>query len=144
MIFAMLALTLTTAAATSTTARVDAVAITSAKAVRASGELSDEVWQTATPVDAFLQRDPVEGGQPSQRTEFRVTYDASTLFVKVHAFDTEPNRIVGYLTRRDGDSPSDWVRVLIDSYHDRRTAYEFAVNPDGVKQDGYWYKRQQP
>src|SRR5262249_44109237 len=45
----------------------------------------------------------------------------------------------GYLTRRDDDSPSDWIRVLIDSYHDRRTAYEFAVNPAGVKQDRYWF-----
>src|SRR5436189_166670 len=31
------------------------------------------------------------------------------------------------------------IRVPIDSYHDRRTAYEFAVNPAGVKQDRYWY-----
>jgi hypothetical protein len=29
--------------------------------------------------------------------------------------------------------------VIIDSYHDRRTAYEFAVNPAGVKQDRYWF-----
>jgi len=67
-----------------------------------------------------------------------VAYDEATLYVRVHAFDTDPTGIRSYLTRRDGDSPSDWVRVLIDSYHDRRTAFEFAVNPDGVKQDGYW------
>src|SRR5204862_2243367 len=102
-------------------------------------ELSEEVWRQATAVDAFLQRDPEEGGKPSQRTEFRVAYDASTLFVQVHAFDSEPGRIVSFLTRRDDDSPSDWIRVLIDSYHDRRTAYEFAVNPAGVKQDRYWF-----
>ena len=41
--------------------------------------------------------------------------------------------------RRDARSPSDWIRVLIDSYHDKRTAYEFAVNPAGVKQDRYWF-----
>jgi hypothetical protein len=46
---------------------------------------------------------------------------------------------VGLLTRRDGDSPSDWIRVLIDSYHDKRTAYEFSVNPAGVKVDQYWF-----
>jgi hypothetical protein len=57
----------------------------------------------------------------------------------VHAFDTEPFHIIGYLTRRDQNSPSDWIRVFIDSYHDRRTAYEFAVNPAGVKYDRYWY-----
>ena len=86
-----------------------------------------------------MQREPHDGGEPSQRTEFRVAYDATTLFVKVRAFDTEPDKIVTYLTRRDLDSPCDWIRVLIDSYHDRRTAYEFAVNPSGVKMDRYWF-----
>ena len=129
------------AAVSALTPRVDAVAVPEdgQTAFRVQGELSDELWQHASAVDAFVQRDPEEGGKPSQRTEFRVAYDASTLFVKVRAFDTEPFHILGYLTRRDADSPSDWIRVLIDSYHDRRTAYEFAVNPVGVKQDRYWY-----
>ena len=88
---------------------------------------------------AFVQREPNEGAAPSQRTEFRVTYDATTLYVRVRAFDAEPDKIVTYLTRRDDNSPCDWLRVFIDSYHDRRTAYEFAVNPSGVKQDRYWF-----
>src|SRR5438874_9568953 len=137
MMFLLAAVALT--AAVVSPAHVDAIAITPNNSVRVNGELTEEVWQTARPADAFVQREPDEGGQPSQRTEFRVAYDASTLFVRVHAFDTEPQRIVSYLTRRDDDSPSDWIRVLIDSYHDRRTAFEFAVNPAGVKQDRYWY-----
>src|SRR3954451_2260636 len=116
----------------------DAAAVP-ARAVRAPGEITDDVWRTAPAVDVFLQREPEEGGRPSQRTEFRVVYDASMLHVRVRAFDTDASRIASYLTRRDGESPSDWIRVLIDSYHDKRTAYEFAVNPDGVKQDRYWY-----
>jgi hypothetical protein len=31
------------------------------------------------------------------------------------------------------------VKLLIDSFHDRRTGYEFAVNPAGVKRDYYTY-----
>ena len=139
MIFAVLALAVTTAAGPAI-ARVDAVAIpTMATAVRAGGELSEEVWRAATPVDAFVQREPHDAGEPSQRTEFRVAYDATTLFVKVRAYDTDPEKIVTYLTRRDLDSPCDWIHILIDSYHDRRTAYEFAVNPSGVKADRYWF-----
>jgi hypothetical protein len=63
-------------------------------AIRVSGEVSDDVWQRATATDAFLQREPAEGGEPSQRTEFRVAYDSTTLYVKVRAFDTEPGKIV--------------------------------------------------
>ena len=139
MIFAVLAVAVTTAAGPAP-ARVEAVPIpAAAMAVRAGGELSDAFWQTATPVDAFVQRDPQEGGTPGQRTEFRVAYDVTTIVVKVRAYDTEPDKIVTYLTRRDLDSPGDWIHVLIDSYHDRRTAYEFAVNPSGVKIDRYWF-----
>ena len=101
--------------------------------------LTDEGWQTLIPVAAFIQREPKEGAEPSQRTEFRVAYDSTTLYVRVRAFDGEPDKIVTYLTRRDDNSPGDWLRVFIDSYRDRRTAYEFAVNPSGVKQDRYWF-----
>src|SRR5262245_3905122 len=101
-------------------------------AIRVNGELSDKVWEGAAAIDGFVQREPEEGGAPSQKTEFRVAYDSATLYVRVRAFDTEPDKIKTYLTRRDGDSPSDWIRVTIDSYHDKRTAYEFAVNPSGV------------
>ena len=48
-------------------------------------------------------------------------------------------RLVGIRTRRDEYSPSDWIRVMVDSFHDKRSAFEFAVNPAGVKQDAYWF-----
>ena len=139
MFFSVAVLSLS-AVATAATAHVDAVAVpATSNALRVSAALNDEVWQLATPTDAFRQRDPKDGGEPSQRTEFRVAYDAFNLFVKVRAYDNEANKIVTFLTRRDQDSPCDWLHVLIDSYHDKRTAYEFAVNPSGVKIDRYWY-----
>jgi hypothetical protein len=132
-IAALLLLPLSAAAAES---RVDAVRVSATAAART---LNDDLWEKAPAVTDFVQREPREGSAPSQLTEFRVAFDASTLYVKVRAYDREPDKIVTYLTRRDDDSPCDWIRVLIDSYHDRRTAYEFAVNPDGVKQDRYWF-----
>ena len=52
---------------------------------------------------------------------------------------SEPGKIVGILTRRDQRSPSDWVKIVVDSYYDKRSAYEFAVNPVGVKTDRYYF-----
>lgn len=127
------------APAPNTAVAVSVSAQTAAHLGGSGGQLSEEVWQSVPASTEFLQREPAEGGQPSQKTEFRIAYDASSLYVKVRAFDSEPDKIVGYLSRRDSDSPADWIRVLIDSYHDRRTAYEFAVNPSGVKQDRYWF-----
>jgi hypothetical protein len=139
LIFATLGLALSVAAAAGATAHVDAIALTAPDAVRVNGELSLAVWETVPPTSGFVQREPNDGGEPSQRTEFRVAYDASTLYVRVRAYDTDAGKIVTYLTRRDNESPGDWIRILIDSYHDKRTAYEFGVNPSGVKLDRYWY-----
>ncbi len=124
------------AAAAGAEARVEAVHVSAATAGRT---LADDVWGSAPAVSDFVQREPREGAKPSQPTEFRVAFDATTLYVKVRAYDREPEKIVQYLTRRDDDGPSDWIRILIDSYHDKRTAYEFAVNPAGVKYDRYWF-----
>jgi hypothetical protein len=108
-------------------------------AIRVDGRLDDAVWRTATPVTVFVQREPREGAPATFPTEARVAFDASGIYVAVRAFDPEPDKIIGFLTRRDMWSSSDWIRVLIDSYHDRRTAYEFAVNAAGVKRDAYWF-----
>ena len=110
-----------------------------ALAIRVDGELNDAAWQSAPAVSEFIQREPKEGAAASFRTEARVLYDATGLYIGVRAFDPEPAKIKSFLTRRDEQSSSDWIRVLIDSYHDRRTAYEFDVNPLGVKQDSYWF-----
>jgi hypothetical protein len=120
-------------------ARIEAVEVTEANAVKLDGEFTESAWGRTVPITAFLQRDPKEGAPPTCPTEARVLYDRNYLYIAVRAFDGEPAKIVGIRTRRDSDSPSDWIRVVIDSYHDRRTAYEFAVNPAGVKQDRYWF-----
>jgi hypothetical protein len=103
------------------------------------GDLNDPAWAQATPISSFLQREPLEGAPATMRTEARVAFDDTAIYVAVQAFDPDPDRIIGFLTRRDAGSSSDWVHVLIDSYHDRRTAYQFGVNPVGVKQDSYWF-----
>src|SRR5688572_4087394 len=73
------------------------------------GDLSDPAWSQATPITAFVQREPLEGAPGTMRTEARVAFDATAIYVAVHAFDSDPDRIMGFLTRRDADSSSDWV-----------------------------------
>ena len=126
-------------AAPPATARVTATPIPEATAVKVDGELNDAIWQAVPPIKEFLQREPREGAAPTFETEARVAYDATALYIAVQAFDSDPTRIVGIRTRRDEGSPSDWISVLVDSFHDRRSAFEFDVNPAGVKQDSYWF-----
>jgi hypothetical protein len=99
------------------------------------GEDRDEAWGTASPVTEFRVYDPTVNGTPSMRTEARFSYDERNLYFFVRAFDPRPDSIVALLSRRDVRTTSDQIKVMIDSYHDKRSGFEFAVNPAGVKRD---------
>ena len=99
------------------------------------GRDDDEVWRVAPAVSSFRQFDPVENGEPKFRTEFKIAYDSRSIYVFVRAFDPDPRGISSVLARRDVRPPSDQLKVVIDSYHDGRSGYEFAVSPGRVKRD---------
>ncbi|HKV50318.1 MAG TPA: DUF5916 domain-containing protein [Gemmatimonadaceae bacterium] len=99
------------------------------------GRDNDAVWASAPVIDQFLEAKPTEGAPPKERTEARVAYDAHNLYVFVRAYDPHPDSIVRLLSRRDEPTASDHITILVDSYHDHRTGFEFSVNPAGVKTD---------
>ncbi len=100
------------------------------------GRMDDTCWDKACCAGDFIQRDPVEGVTPSQQTDFRVCYDTRNLFVLIRAYDSEPDKIMQEVARRDDIHRSDMVGIILDTYFDRRTAFEFTVNASGVKYDG--------
>jgi hypothetical protein len=99
------------------------------------GKDDDRVWRDAPPITRFKEWRPNEDKTPRFRTEAKVAYDASNLYVFVRAFDPHPDSIIKLLERRDTFTSSDMIWLFIDSYHDRRTGYEFGVNAAGVKID---------
>jgi len=99
------------------------------------GLLNDEVWKKELQAAGFTQRDPNEGQPASERTEISVLYDADALYFGCMFYDSEPDKIVARLTRRDNEIESDRGSIRIDSYHDHQTAYEFTFNAAGVKVD---------
>ncbi len=114
------------------------ISTTAARALRApviDGKDDDEVWRDAQRITAFQEFEPNPGKAPRFPTEVRVAYDARNFYVFIRAFDSEPQRILKLLARRDIRTPSDQLKIIVDSYHDRRSGYEFAVNPAGVKRD---------
>ena len=100
---------------------------------------NDAVWKLAPTVTGFREFDPIEDGDARFRTEFKVAYDSHNIYVFIRAFDPDPSLIRTTLARRDVRPPSDQLKVMIDSYHDGRTGFEFAVSPGGVKRDYAMY-----
>lgn len=111
------------------------VAVRVDRAPALDGRLDDAAWGRAVPMAGFRQIDPEEGAAASESTVVRIVYDDAAIYVGARLYDDEPGRILRRLGRRDDNLQSDMFYVDFDSYHDHRTAFEFAVNPAGVKLD---------
>jgi hypothetical protein len=111
------------------------VAVRVSRAPTLDGRLDDPAWTQAEPIGGFRQIDPEEGAAATESTIVRIVYDDAAIYVGARLYDDAPGRILRRLGRRDDNLQSDMFYVDFDSYHDHRTAFEFAVNPAGVKLD---------
>src|SRR5450759_5269815 len=57
------------------------------RAPKMDGTLDDPLWQQATPITNFLQREPYEGQAPTEPTEVRILYTLSLIHI------SEPTRL---------------------------------------------------
>ncbi|MGK2962433.1 MAG: DUF5916 domain-containing protein, partial [Gemmatimonadaceae bacterium] len=123
--------------ATSTASPTAAMASRATAAPVLDGKLDDPAWQTAQSIDKFLEYEPNQGAETRFRTDARVVHDDRYLYVMARMYDPAPDSIISLLSRRDVRTQSEQLKLVIDSYHDKRTAYQFIVNPAGVKRDFY-------
>ena len=100
------------------------------------GDLTDSVWDTAPDGGRLHQVVPTPGGEPSERTEFRVLYDANALYIAVWCYERDTDQIVARAMERDDLLEDDKVTFVFDTFRDRRNAVLFAVNPNGARTDG--------
>jgi hypothetical protein len=107
--------------------------------IRLDGILDESDWTRAPSASGFTQHEPLNGAASTERTVIKVVYDDRAIYVAVRAYDTEPDKIVANMSRRDDECPADWVYIAFDSYNDKRTAFEFSVNAAGVKLDAFWF-----
>jgi hypothetical protein len=105
-------------------------------APRIDGVLDDAVWAQAVPITDFVQKDPVQGAEPTERTELRILYDGEFLYVGARMFANDPAAIQRSVSRRDVDAgASEHLWISLDTYRDRRTAYSFGVTAAGARFD---------
>ena len=114
--------------------RIPAVRVTDA--LKIDGLLDESAWSLAQPATDFLQEQPHEGEPASEKTDVRVLFDDKNLYIGIHAFDSDAAQINARELVRDASfSNDDKIEILLDTYHDRRNAFRFAVNPLGTQQD---------
>lgn len=124
-------------AATEGVKQVQAVRVSEPPVI--DGMLSDPIWRTGIAESRFTQRDPVEFGEPTEKTEVMIAYDDDAIYVGACMYDSEPDSIIARLARRDVDTESDEFYLGLDCYYDRRSGYYFGLNAGGTLYDGVMY-----
>ncbi len=130
-------------------------AVRTDKGPRIDGDLTDPEWQAAAVFAGFRMVEPTPNADPTEKTELRILFDEANLYIGVFCADSAPGLISATTKAHDSGgggsggyhmyggfaqgSGDDLVRVLIDPFQDKRTAYVFYVNPHGARSEGLAY-----
>jgi hypothetical protein len=111
-------------------------AVKSPTGIELDGRLDESAWKAAPVAKGFIQNDPREGEAATFDTEVRLVYTDTALYIGVFAKDDDPSAIIVNELRKDFNTGSaDGFQVVIDTFHDERNGYQFAINPAGAKWD---------
>ena len=106
-------------------------------AIRLDGRLTELDWENAAPIGSLTQREPVEGGAPTEPTDVRVLFDDDFIYVGIVCHEAHPHRIISTQLTRDANlDVDDRVTIVLDPFFDHRNGFFFEVNPSGARSDG--------
>ena len=101
------------------------------------GVITEEEWAKARLISDLYQVRPNEFEAPSQRTEFFVQFDQDNLYIAAKVYETDTSQITARTTRQGADiSNDDSIRIFIDPYNSKRAGFQFALNPNEVRNEG--------
>lgn len=116
--------------------RPEVVATRTELTIKVDGLLDEPVWATIKPITEFVQRLPLDGGEPTEKSEMRVAFNNNFIYFGFTFFDSEPEKVRATILNRGGwIHRDDKLEIALDTYHDRRNAYLFEMNPLGTQDD---------
>ena len=115
--------------------RKDYTTSRAAKAPKIDGLLDDAAWENVTTISDFKQNFPVYGAASTQRTEVKIVYDNTSIYIAAMLFDTAPDSIAKQLGNRDDFLNADNFRIVFDTYNTEQDAFDLTVTASGVQSD---------
>ena len=103
--------------------------------VTIDGDLRETPWVHAAILTGFSQYAPNDGVPAADSTQVLVWYSHTAIYFGIRAFELH-GRPTATLADRDQIFGDDNVQILLGTFHDRKQALMFAVNPLGVQGDG--------
>lgn len=111
-------------------------AVRTSQAPKIDGNLNDAAWTSAPVLTDFIQNFPTFGLPVSKKTEVRIVYDNTAIYVGAYLYD-DPSQIRKQITARDGESQTDvdYFSVFFDTYSDHQNGFQFLVTTTNVQTD---------
>lgn len=113
--------------------------------VKIDGKLDEDAWKNIQPISDFVMARPIEGGTPTEKTEVKILYDNTAIYIGAMMYDSQPDSILHEMGLRDAIDPAnpngfsdinaDDFRIVFDPYNTRQDAYDFTLYASGVQQD---------
>ena len=103
------------------------------------GVLDDELWRQATVISDLHQFEPIDHGEPTERSEFYIAYSERFLYIGARLYDSDPSGISArQLVQGQGMAFDDAFEFILDTFNTGRTGYQFQVNPNGIRREGLY------
>jgi len=108
-----------------------------AESIRVDGILDEAVWRSTDSIESLREVEPVEGRVPRSRTVVRVIASPRELVVGVLCWLAADQPLIGRVKGRDADlDDEDYLSLVLDTYRDGRSGYQFTIGPAGARTDG--------
>lgn len=107
------------------------------KAPKIDGNLDDETWKNIPICKDFIELRPNNGKTEDAdfKSEVKIAYDDTGIYVSAMLYDKEPSKISKQLTERDNIDNDDFFVLFINGYNDNQQSLELFVTAAGVQAD---------
>jgi hypothetical protein len=112
-------------------------AISTVENITIDGKNNEDAWKSIPTATDFIMFEP-DNGKPisdAKKTDVKVLYDNTAIYILATLHDDEPNKISKELTNRDVFGISDHFSVSINGYNDGQQDFRFYVSAAGVQMD---------
>ncbi|MCX6295570.1 MAG: DUF5916 domain-containing protein [Bacteroidetes bacterium] len=115
--------------------RKEYIATLAEKSPKIDGILDDDSWKNVSSTSSFTQASPVSGVPTANKTEVKIIYDNTAIYVSAMLYDSSCDSICRQLGNRDEGVNADEFRIVFDTYNTEQDAFVFIVTASGLQGD---------
>ena len=100
------------------------------------GKLDETFWNESNIIDDFFQQFPNDSVLANKKTEVRIVYTDTHIYISAKMYDSVPERYIVNSLKRDFDGlRNESVTFTFDTFNDKKNAYNFGVTPYNVQRE---------